>query len=191
MVVLLVDDGVLVRVVVVCSKARWGSKEVGEGEEVGSKRCEEGGRRWWGGESDGGDGGFDDGWGDVLNRDIFEINDFTRELKLRPIVLSERGEEAIEFCLGEADDVGGSLLTKLFKVELSRGAKGFKGGLRGRQGRGLDDVGVGVDGAGLKGIWVDKEDIGVGRRGGIDGGGGRSNKRKVRDDELRAGGNGG
>ena len=41
--VLLVDDGVLVRVVVIHSKARWGGEEVGEGEEVGGKRGEEGG----------------------------------------------------------------------------------------------------------------------------------------------------
>ena len=189
--VLLVDDGVLVRMVVVRSKAGRGSKEVGKGEEVGGEWGEEGSGRQWGRGGDGGDWGFDDGRGNVLNWDIFEIDDFTRELKLCPIVLSERGEEAIEFSLGEADDVGGGLLTKLFKVELGRGAKGFEGGLRGRWGWGSDNVGVGVDRAGLEGVWVNEEDVRVSRRSGIDGGGGRINKRKARDDELGAGGNGG
>ena len=191
MAVLLVDDGVLVRVVVVRSKARWGGEEVGEGEEVGSEGSEEGGRRWRGGGGNGGDGGFDDGRGNVLNQDVFEINDFAQELKLHPIVLSKGRKEAVKFGLGKADNVGSSLLTKLFEVELGRGAKGFEGGLRGRRGQGLGNVGVGVDGAGLEGVWVDEEDVGVGGQGGVDRGGGRINKRKARDDELGAGGNGG
>ena len=83
MAVLLVDDRVLIWVVVVHSKAGRGSEEVGEGEEVGSERGEEGGGRWWGGGGDGGDGCFDDGWGDILNRDVFEINDFARERVVR------------------------------------------------------------------------------------------------------------
>ena len=188
--VLLIDDGVLVGMVVVRSKARRGSEEVGEGEEVGGEWGEEGSRRWRGGGGDGGNGGFDNGWGDVLNWDIFGINDFTRELKLRPSVLIKWGEEAVEFGLGEADDVGSGLFTELFEIELGRGAKGFKGGLQGRRGQGSDDVGVGVDGAGLEGVGVNEEDVGVGRRGGVDGGGGRINKRKAGDDELGAGGNG-
>ena len=150
-------------VVVIRSKAGRGSEEVGKGEEVGGERSEEGGRRRRGGRGNSGDGCFDDGRGNVLNWDIFEIDDFTRELKLRPIVLSERGEEAVEFCLGEADDVGGSLLTELFKVKLGRGAKGFEGGLRGGRGRGSDDVGVGIDRAGLEGVGVNEEDVGVSR----------------------------
>ena len=134
-----------------------------KGEEVGGEWGEEGGRRRRGRGGDGGDGGFNNGQGNVLNRDIFEIDNFTRELKLCPIVLSEWGEEAVEFSLGKADDVGGGLLTKLFEVELGRGAKGFEGGLRGRRGRGSDDVGVGVDGAGLEGVRVNEEDVGVSR----------------------------
>ena len=189
--VLLIDDGVLVRVVVVHSKARWGSEEIGEGKEVGGERGEEGGGRRWGGGGNGGDGGFDDGRGNVLDWDIFEIDDFTQELKLRPIVLSEWGKEAVEFCLGKADDMGGGLLTELFKIELGRGTKGFEGGLRGRRGWGSDNVGIRVDRVGLKGVGVDEEDVGVGGRGGVDGRGGRINKRKAGDDELGAGGNGG
>ena len=189
--VLLVDDGVLVRVVVVCSKARRGSEEVGEGEEVGGERGEEGGGRRWSGGGDGGDGSFDDGRGDIFDRDVFGINDFTRELKLRPSVLIERGKEAVEFGLGKADDVSGGLFTKLFEVELGHGAKGFEGGFRGRRGRGSDDVGVGVDGAGLEGVGVNEEDVGVSGRGSVDGGGGSNKKRKARDDELGAGGNSG
>ena len=179
------------RVVVIGNETRRGGKEVGEGKEVGGKRSEEGGGRQRGGGGNGGDGGFNDGRGNVLNQDIFGINDFTQELKLRPIVLSERGEEAVEFSLGEADDMGGGLLTELFKVELGRGAKGFKGGLQGRRGRGSDDVGVGVDGVGLEGVGVNEEDVGVGGRSDVDGGGGSSNKRKIGDVELGAGGNGG
>ena len=160
--VLLVDDGVLVRVVVIRSKARRGSEEVGEGEEVGGKRSEEGGGRRRDGGGNGCDGGFDDGRGDIFNWDVFEVNNFARELKLCPIVLSKRGKKAVEFGLGKADDVGGGLFTELFKIELSRGAKSFEGGLRGRRGWGSDNVGVGVDGAGLKGVGVDEEDVGVG-----------------------------
>ena len=189
--VLLVDDGVLVRVVVVCSKARWGGEEVGEGEEVGSKRSEEGGGRQQGGGGDGGDGSFDDRRGNVLNRDIFKINNFTQELKLHPVVLSEWGEEAIKFCLGEADDVGGCLFTKLFKVELSCSTKGFKGGLQGRRGWELDDIGVWVNRMGLKGVGVNEKDVGVSGRSGVDGRGSGSKKRKTRDNELGAGSNGG
>ena len=133
--VLLVDDGVLVRMVVIRDKARRGSEEVGKGEEVGGEGSEEGGGRRQGGGGDGGDGSFDDGRGDVLNWDVFSINDFTRELKLCPSVLIKRGKEAIEFSLGEADNVGGSLFTELFEIELGRGAKGFEGGLQGRRGR--------------------------------------------------------
>ena len=178
-------------VVVVPSKARWGSEEMGKGEEIGSEWSEEGGWRWRGGGGDGGNRGFDDGWGDILNQDVFGINDFTRELKLHPIVLVERRKEVIEFGLSKADDVGGGMFTKLLKVKLSRGAKGFEGGLRGRRGWGSDDVGVGIDWAGFEGVRVDKEDIRVGGQGGVDGGGGRSKKRKTRDDELQAGSNGG
>ena len=189
--VLLVDDGVLVRVVVACSKARQGGEEMGEGKEVGGKWGEEGSGRQRGGGGDGGDGGFDVGRGDVFNWDIFKIDYFTRELKLHPIVLSERGKEAVKFGLGEADDVGSCLFTELFEVELGRGVKGFEGGLWGRWGRGSDDVGVGVDGVGLKGVGVNEEDVGVSGQGSVDRGGGRINKRKAGDNELGAGGNGG
>ena len=149
-------------VVVVGGKARRGGEEVGEGKEVGSKRGEEGSGRRRGRGGDGGDGGFDDGRGNIFNWDIFEIDDFTLELKLHPIVLSEWGKETVKFSLGEADDVGGSLFTKLFKVELCRSAKGFEGGFRGRRGWGSDNIGVGVDKTGFKGVGVNEEDVGVG-----------------------------
>ena len=189
--VLLVDDGVLVRMVVVRSKAGRGSEEVGESEEVGGERSEEGGRRRWGGGGNGGDGSFDDGRGDIFDWDIFGINDFTWELKLRPIVLIERREETVKFSLGEADDVGGCLFTKLFEVELGCGVKGFEGGLWSGRGWGLDNIGVGVDGTGFEGVGVKEEDVRVGRRGGVDRGGCRINKRKAGDDKLRAGSNSG
>ena len=150
------------RVVVIRCKARRGGKEVSEGEEVGGKRGEEGGGRRRGGRGDGGDGGFDDGRGNILNWDVFKIDDFTQELKLCPSVLIERGEEAVKFGLGKADDVGSGLFSELFKVELGRGAKGFEGGLQSRWGQGSDDVRVGVDGAGLEGVRVNEEDVGIG-----------------------------
>ena len=191
MAVLLIYNGVLVGVVVIGSEARWGCEEVGKGNEIGSERSEEGGWRRWGGGGDGGNRGFDNGRGNILNQDIFGINDFTWELKLCPSVLIEWGKEVVEFGLGEADNVGGCLFTELFKIELSHSTKGFEGGLQGRQGLGSDDVGVGVNGVGLKGVGVNKEDVGVGGRSDVDGGGSRSNKRKVGDNELRAGSNGG
>ena len=159
--VLLIDDQVLMGVVVIGGKARRGGEEVGKGEEVGGKWSKEGGWRWRGGGGNGGDGGFDGGQGNVLNWDIFEVNDFTRELQLRPIVLSEWGEEAIEFGLGEADDMSGCLFSKLFEVELGCSAKGFEGGLQSRREWGSDDVGVGVDGVGFEGVGVNEEDVGV------------------------------
>ena len=54
----------------------------------------------------------------------------------------------------------------------------------------MDSVGVGVIGAGLEGVGVNEEDVGVGGRGGVDGGG-SSKRRKAGDDELEAGSNGG
>ena len=84
------------------------------------------------------------------------VNDVTSELKLCPIFLIKQRKEDIKFGLGNADDMGGSFLTKLFKVELGCSVKGFEGGLWGRWGRGLDNIGAGVNGAGLKGVWVDK-----------------------------------
>ena len=46
MAVLLINNRVLVRVVVVSSKARQGGEEVVKGSEVDKDRCEEVGRRW-------------------------------------------------------------------------------------------------------------------------------------------------
>ena len=151
------------RMIVIGSEARRGGKEVGEGKEVGSKRSEEGSRRQWGRGGNSGNGCFNNGWEDVLDWDIFVVDDFTRELKLCPIVLIEWREEAIEFGLGEVDDVGSCVFTKLFKVELSHSAKGFEGGLRSRWGWGSDDIGIGVDGVGLKGVWVNEGDVRIGR----------------------------
>ena len=136
------------RVVVIGSKARRGGKEVGEGKEVGSKRGEEGSRRQRGRGGNSGDRYFNDRQGNVLNWDIFMVDNFTRELKLHPIVLSEWGEEAVEFGLSKVDNMGSGVFTKLFKVELSHSVKGFKGGLWGRQGQGSDNVGVGINRAG-------------------------------------------
>ena len=87
--------------------------------------------------------------------------------------------------------MGSGVLTKSFKVKLSHGAKGFEGGLRSRQGWGLDNVGVGVNGAGLEGVGVDKENIGVDGQGDVDRGGSGSKKRKTGDDKLWAGCNSG
>ena len=115
--------------IVVGGETRQGGEEVGKSEEVGSKQGEEGSRRWWGGGGNSGNRCFDNGQGDVLNWDILMVDDFTRELKLCPIVLIEQREEAIEFSLGKVDNMGGCMFTKLFKVKLSHGMKGFEGGL--------------------------------------------------------------
>ena len=57
--------------------------------------------------------------------------------------------------MGEADDVVGGFLSELFKIELGDSAKGFEGGFGSGRGRGADNVGVGVNGGGLKGVRVD------------------------------------
>jgi len=56
------------------------------------------------------------------------VDEVTCELKVAPTVLGEWGKEGVEFFLSETDDVGGSVFTELFKVELGRGAKSFEGG---------------------------------------------------------------
>ena len=84
------------------------------------------------------------------------VDDVTGKLKLHPIVLIEQRKKGVKFFLGKADNVRGGFSTKLFEVELGHGMKGFKGRLQGRWGQGLDDIGAGVNGAGLKGVWVDK-----------------------------------
>ena len=88
------------------------------------------------------------------------INDVTSELELCPV---ERRKEDVKFLLGKVDNMGGSLFTKLFKVELGHGTKGFKGGLQGKWGQGSDNIGAGVDGVGLEGIGADKGDARVGK----------------------------
>jgi len=119
--------------------------------------------------------------------------------------LGERGKEGVEFFLGEADDVSSGVLSELFKVELGSGAKSFEGRCGSKRGRGSDDVWVGIDGGGLKGIGVDEGNAGAGQRGGILGGlgdvdtvGARASGFKegeAGDDKLKAefgtGGNGG
>ena len=76
--------------------------------------------------------------------------------------MGEWGKEGVEFFLGKADDVGGSVFTELFKVELGSSAKSFEGGRRSKWGWGADNVWVGIDEGGLKGVGVDKGDAGAG-----------------------------
>ena len=54
------------------------------------------------------------------------------KLKVAPTVLVKRGEEGVELCLGETDDVSGSFFSELFKVELGGGAKCLLSGLGSR-----------------------------------------------------------
>ena len=119
------------------------------------------------------------------------VNNFTGELELHPVVLVKWGEEDVKFSLGKVDDMSSSFFSKLFEVKLGSSAKGFKGGLGGRQGWGSDDIGVWVDRTGLKGIWVNEGDARVSKQGGIGGGLGGSKKRKIRDNEFGAGSNSG
>ena len=90
------------------------------------------------------------------------VDQVTYELKVAPTVLVEWGKEGVELFLGEADDVGGSFFSKFFEVELSSGAEGLESGCGGERGWGADDVGVGIDGGGLKGVGVDKGNAGAG-----------------------------
>jgi len=92
------------------------------------------------------------------------------ELKVAPTVLVEWGKEGVELFLGKADDVGGGFFSKFFEIELGSGAESLEGGCGSKRGWGADDVGVGINGGRLKGIWVDEGDAGTGRQGGILGG---------------------
>jgi len=60
------------------------------------------------------------------------VDKVTDELKVAPTVLVEWGKEGVEFCLGEADDVGSGFFSELFKVKLSGGAKCLLSGLGSR-----------------------------------------------------------
>jgi len=60
------------------------------------------------------------------------VDQVTCELKVAPTILVEWGKEGVEFFLGEADNVGGSFFSKLFKVELSGGTKCLLSGLGSR-----------------------------------------------------------
>jgi len=90
------------------------------------------------------------------------VDQVTCELKVAPTVLGKWGKEGVEFCLGEADDVGGGVFPELFEVELGSGAKSFEGGCGSKRGWGADDVWVGIDGGRLKGVGVDEGDAGTG-----------------------------
>jgi len=98
------------------------------------------------------------------------VDEVTCELKVAPTILGEWGKKGIEFFLGKADNVGSSVFTELFEVELGSGTKSFEGGCRSKRGWGTDDVWVGINGGGLEGVGVDKGDASTGRRGGILGG---------------------
>jgi len=133
------------------------------------------------------------------------VSDVAGKLELGPAILGEWGKEGVEFFLGEADNVVSGFFAQLFEVELSSGAKCFEGGCGSKRGWGADDVWVGIDGSGLKGVGVDEGDACTGGRGGILGGlwdidvvGAGAcgfKKREAGDDELKAefrtGGNGG
>jgi len=90
------------------------------------------------------------------------VDQVTCELKVAPTVLGERGKEGVELCLGEVGDVSGGVLSKLFEVELCSGTKSFEGGGGSKRGWGSDDVWVGIDRGGLKGVGVDEGDAGAG-----------------------------
>jgi len=95
------------------------------------------------------------------------VDEVTCELKVAPTILGEWGKEGVELFLGEADDMSGSVLSELFKVELGSGVKSFEGGCGSKWGWGADDVWVGIDGGGLEGVGVDEGNAGAGGRGGV------------------------
>ena len=167
--VLLIVDGVLVRVTV-GREARRGGEEVVEGGDIDC-RIKYGGRsksgRRQGGGSDSSDGSFNDGQGNVLEGDVFSrgvVNWAVGKLVLGPTVLSEWGEENVKLFLSETDNFSSGFFSKLLKVELGNGAKGFEGGCGSGQGWGMDNVGIGVNGGRLEGVWVDESNAGTGRR---------------------------
>jgi len=83
------------------------------------------------------------------------VSDVAGKLELGPAVLGERGKECVKLFLGEADDVVGGFFSELFKIELGGGAKCFERGCGSERGWGTDNIGVGVNGGGLKGVRVD------------------------------------
>jgi len=95
------------------------------------------------------------------------VNEVTCELKVAPTILGGWGKEVVELSLGEADDVGSGFFSEFFEIELGSGAESLEGGCGSEWGWGTDEVGVGIDGGGLKGVGVDKGDAGAGRRCGI------------------------
>jgi len=129
------------------------------------------------------------------------VDQVSCELKVAPTVLVEWGEKGVEFFLGKADDVGSGFFSKLLEVELGSGAKCFESGCGSGWGRGTDDVGVGVDGGGFKGVWVNEGDAGASRRRGVLGGPGdvdgigararRFEEGEAGDDKFGTGGNSG
>jgi len=113
------------------------------------------------------------------------------ELKLGPAILVEWGKEDVKLCLSETDNFSSGFFSKYFKVKLSSGMESFDGGLGSDWGWGADNVGVWVDRGGLEGVWVDKDDTGISKQGRVYGGLGGDEEREARDNELRAGSNGG
>ena len=91
------------------------------------------------------------------------VSDVASKLEMRPAVLDEWGKEGVKLGLSKTDNMGGSVFSDLLEIKLGSGMKGFKGGCRCRWGRGSDDVGIGIDGSGLKGAWVDKSNASTGR----------------------------
>ena len=93
------------------------------------------------------------------------VSDVTGKLEVRPAVLGEWGKEGVELFLGKTDDVGSGFFSELFEIELGGGAKCLEGRYGSKRGWGADDVGIGINRGGLKGVQVDEGDAGVGKRG--------------------------
>jgi len=129
------------------------------------------------------------------------VSDVTGKLEVRPAVLGEWGKKGVKLGLSQMDDMGSGFFSKLFKVELGSSTEGFEGRCRSERGRRVDNIGVGVNGGGLKGVQVDEGNAGVSKQGGVLGGLGNvgvigsgasgCEEGETRDDKLGAGGNGG
>jgi len=98
------------------------------------------------------------------------VSDVASKLEVRPAVLDEWGKEGVKLNLSKTDDVGGGFFSKLFKIKLGNGMKCFEGWCRSEWGRGADNIGIGINRGGLKGVWVDEGNAGVGKQGGVLGG---------------------
>ena len=90
------------------------------------------------------------------------VSEVAGKLEVRPAVLGEWGKEGVKLCLSKMDNFSGSFFSKLLKVKLGSGVKCFNSGCGSERGQGADNIWVGIDRGGFKGVWVNEGDAGTG-----------------------------